>query len=170
MTEKTRSAADTTATVLVDEAATVAYGLALGQRLLRDYDGRALVFLRGQLGAGKTTLVRGVLNALGHQGAVKSPTYTLLEPYSCNGQDAFHFDLYRIADAEELAFVGFDEIIDGPGIKLIEWPEKAESWLPAAQVEISLAVTPLPVAEHPAMGYRVDDPRQFGRTAHAIYR
>ena len=129
---------------LADEAATVAFGLQLGQRLLSDYGGNALVFLHGQLGAGKTTLVRGLLRALGHSGAVKSPTYTLLEPYSYNGQDAFHFDLYRVADAEELAFVGFDEILDGPGLKLIEWPEKAASWLPPADVEVHLQLHPDP--------------------------
>lgn len=127
---------------LADEAATVSYGERLGLRILSDYQGRALVFLRGQLGAGKTTIVRGLLNTLGHTGAVKSPTYTLLEPYSYNGQDAFHFDLYRIADPQELSFVGFDEIIDGPGIKLIEWPEKAESWLPKPDINITLEVPP----------------------------
>lgn len=139
---------------LKDEAATVEFGLSLGQRLVQEYDGHALVFLRGQLGAGKTTLVRGVLRAIGHQGAVKSPTYTLLEPYSYNGQDVFHFDLYRIADAEELSFIGFDEIIDSVGIKLIEWPEKAESWLPKAHIDITLEV--------PAR-------TELGRVVHAIY-
>ena len=127
---------------LADETATVSYGYRLGKRILADYQGNALVFLRGQLGAGKTTLVRGLLTTLGHTGAVKSPTYTLLEPYSYNGQDAFHFDLYRVADPQELSFVGFDEIIDGPGIKLIEWPEKAESWLPNPDINITLEVLP----------------------------
>jgi tRNA threonylcarbamoyladenosine biosynthesis protein TsaE len=127
---------------LADETATVNYGIQLCRRILADYEGNALVFLRGQLGAGKTTLVRGLLTTLGHTGAVKSPTYTLLEPYSYNGQDAFHFDLYRVADPQELSFVGFDEIIDGPGIKLIEWPEKAESWLPNPDINITLEVPP----------------------------
>ena len=125
---------------LVDEAATVAFGHHLAERLVQDFAGRALVFLHGQLGAGKTTLVRGVLQHFGYSGAVKSPTYTLLEPYTLNGQDAFHFDLYRVADPEELAFVGFDEIIDGPGIKLIEWPERASDWLPQADVDVYIEV------------------------------
>ncbi len=146
---------------LVDEAATVEFGRQLGRQLLDKYHGNVLVFLHGQLGAGKTTLVRGVLAALGHEGAVKSPTYTLLEPYSYNGQDAYHFDLYRIGDAEELAFVGFDEIIDGPGIKLIEWPERAATWLPAAQVEVSLEVAVVTSAQ----GLEVP-----GRVVNAVYR
>ena len=125
---------------LIDEDATTAFGAALLRALQTRYAGNALVWLRGELGAGKTTLVRGILRALGHSGAVKSPTYTLLEPYRYNGQDAFHFDLYRVQDPEELSFVGFDEILDGPGIKLIEWPEKAQSWLPEPQVEVSLEV------------------------------
>ncbi|WP_348680486.1 tRNA (adenosine(37)-N6)-threonylcarbamoyltransferase complex ATPase subunit type 1 TsaE [Marinobacter nauticus] len=95
----------------------------------------------GPNGAGKTTLARGVLQALGHSGVVKSPTYTLLEPYRIGAQDAFHFDLYRVNDPEELSFIGFDEIIDGPGLKLIEWPERATSWLPEPTVEVTLHVT-----------------------------
>ena len=125
---------------LADEAATVALGAALVHEIQARYGGNACVWLRGPLGAGKTTLVRGMLIELGHSGAVKSPTFTLLEPYSLNGQDAFHFDLYRIADPEELALVGFDEVIDGRGLKLVEWPEKAATWLPPADVDIELAV------------------------------
>ena len=126
--------------LLADEAATVLMGRELAAHIVDARGGDALVFLHGQLGAGKTTMVRGLLEALGHSGAVKSPTYTLLEPYTCNGQDAFHFDLYRVADPEELAFVGFDEIIDGPGIKLIEWPERADDWLPKADIEVTILV------------------------------
>ena len=125
---------------LVDEQATIAYGAELCREVAERYHGNALIFLHGELGAGKTTLVRGVLQTLGHSGAVKSPTYTLLEPYRLSGQDAFHFDLYRVQDPEELSFVGFDEIIDGPGMKLIEWPEKADHWLPAPQIELRLQV------------------------------
>ena len=126
---------------LPGETDTVALGRKLGERLVSDYGGSALVFLRGELGAGKTTLVRGLLSAIGHSGVVKSPTYTLLEPYSYGGQDAYHFDLYRINDPAELAFVGFDEIIDGPGLKLIEWPERATEWLPRAQVAVRLELS-----------------------------
>lgn len=126
---------------LPEEADTVAFGHRLGARLLQDYSGSALVLLHGELGAGKTTLVRGLLKAIGHSGVVKSPTYTLLEPYSYGGQDAYHFDLYRINDPAELAFIGFDEIIDGPGLKLVEWPERASHWLPRAQVDVRLALS-----------------------------
>lgn len=123
---------------LPDEAATLEFGATLAAAMQTRFEGHALVFLRGQLGAGKTTLVRGLLHALGHSGSVKSPTYTLLEPYSLGEIAVYHFDLYRVADAAELGFVGIDEIVDGDGLKLFEWPEKAAGWLPAADVEISL--------------------------------
>ncbi|NKC00238.1 MAG: tRNA (adenosine(37)-N6)-threonylcarbamoyltransferase complex ATPase subunit type 1 TsaE [Pseudomonadales bacterium] len=127
--------------ILTSEDATVQFGARLGQELLEKYAGSALVLLHGELGAGKTTLVRGMLRSMGHSGVVKSPTYTLLEPYSLDGQDAYHFDLYRINDPEELLFVGFDEIIDGPGLKLIEWPERADGWLPKAQTIVKLELS-----------------------------
>jgi len=94
------------------------------------------VFLQGELGAGKTTLVRGILRALGYDGAVKSPTYTLLEPYELADRMVFHFDLYRIGDSEELDFIGMDELLDAPAIKLIEWPERAEDRLPRPDIDI----------------------------------
>ena len=125
---------------LADEAATVAFGEWLSQVLVERYDGTAVVFLEGQLGAGKTTLVRGVLRGLGHAGVVKSPTYTLLEPYNIAGQEIYHFDLYRVNDPQELEFVGFDEIVDGPGLKLFEWPEQAAAWLPRPDVRVRLSV------------------------------
>jgi tRNA threonylcarbamoyladenosine biosynthesis protein TsaE len=125
---------------LADEAATVAFGRQLSEILSNRYSGCAVVFLRGQLGAGKTTLVRGLLQGLGHEGVVKSPTYTLLEPYNMRAGEVFHFDLYRVNDPQELEFVGFDEIIDGAGLKLFEWPEKAADWLPQPDVEVSLHV------------------------------
>ena len=130
---------------IAHEGAMVAWGAVVVEHLVEHYAGRALVFLHGQLGAGKTTLVRGMLQRLGHSGAVKSPTYTLLEPYELETQAVFHFDLYRVNDPDELALVGFDEVIDGPGIKLIEWPEKAENWLPPADVEISIDVLTEPL-------------------------
>ncbi len=125
---------------LPDEAATEAFGAWLGEQLTTRYNGCAVVFLAGQLGAGKTTLVRGLLRGMGHSGAVKSPTYTLLEPYNIGGREIYHFDLYRVNDPQELEFVGFDEIVDGPGIKLFEWAEKAAQWLPAPDVCVSLRV------------------------------
>ena len=125
---------------LADENATVEFGRWLGGELDRRYAGRAVIFLQGQLGAGKTTMVRGLLRGYGHSGVVKSPTYTLLEPYNMSDHEVYHFDLYRVNDPHELEFVGIDEIVDGPGLKLFEWAEKAESWLPEPDVRISLSV------------------------------
>jgi tRNA threonylcarbamoyladenosine biosynthesis protein TsaE len=114
--------------------ATVAFGRRLAQELPTD----ALVFLRGHLGAGKTTLVRGILHGLGYAGAVKSPTYTLLEPYELRSRQVYHFDFYRIVDSQELDFIGIDELISSNALKLVEWPERAEGRLPEADVEIYL--------------------------------
>lgn len=125
---------------LAAEADTLALGRSLGQQLVNDHHARAVVFLEGQLGAGKTTLVRGLLHGLGHSGVVKSPTYTLLEPYTLDGQEVYHFDLYRVNDPQELEFVGFDEIVDGPGLKIFEWAERASDWLPAPDVRVRLSV------------------------------
>jgi len=116
--------------------ATEKYGEQLAQRL----DKAALVFLHGQLGAGKTTLVRGILRALGHTAAVKSPTYTLLEPYELADWTVYHFDFYRINDPQELDFIGLDELLDVQAVKLIEWPERAQDRLPAPDVEILLSL------------------------------
>lgn len=121
---------------LADEAATLAFA----GELLPHLEGAPLVFLEGQLGAGKTTLVRGILRALGHEGSVKSPTYTLLEPYEVAGRTIYHFDLYRIGDSEELDFIGFDELLDTDAIKLIEWPEQGAGRLPAPDVRIRLSL------------------------------
>ena len=98
----------------------------------------AVVFLRGELGAGKTTLVRGILRAFGFRGAVKSPTYTLLEPY--DEYSVYHFDFYRIADSRELEFIGVDEHMAAASIKLIEWPERAGAQLPAPDIDVALFV------------------------------
>jgi tRNA threonylcarbamoyladenosine biosynthesis protein TsaE len=99
-----------------------------------------LVFLHGDLGAGKTTLVRGILRQLGHTGSVKSPTYTLLEPYDLPALQVLHFDFYRVADSQELEFIGIDELMDSQAIKLVEWPERVQDRLPTADLEIYLNV------------------------------
>ncbi len=111
-----------------------------GRQLVQQLDRAALVFLRGQLGAGKTTLVRGILRALGHTQAVKSPTYTLLEPYELEDRAVYHFDFYRIVDSQELDFIGIDELLDADATKLIEWPEHAKDRLPEPDVDVLLSL------------------------------
>jgi len=96
--------------------------------------------LHGDLGAGKTCLVRGVLNALGYNGRVKSPTYTLVEPYQVAGLDLRHFDLYRLTSEEEWEAAGFRDEFDGNAIFFIEWPEKAAGFIPPADIEITLHI------------------------------
>jgi len=95
-----------------------------------------VIYLRGDLGAGKTTLVRALLQALGYAGRVKSPTYTLLEQYEAGGLHLRHFDLYRFQDEEEWEAAGFRDEFDGCNVCVIEWPEKAKELLPQADIEI----------------------------------
>jgi tRNA threonylcarbamoyladenosine biosynthesis protein TsaE len=95
-----------------------------------------VIYLRGDLGAGKTTLVRALLYALGYQGRVKSPTYTLLEQYEVAGFNFRHFDLYRFHDADEWETAGFSDEFDGKNICLVEWPEQAAGLVPPADLEI----------------------------------
>ena len=111
---------------IADAEAMLAYGAALAARSGRD----ELIFLEGDLGAGKTTLARGILRGLGFSGHVKSPTYTLVEPYEFGSIHVYHFDFYRIKDPEELEYVGFDDLLAERAIKLVEWPEKAFGRLP----------------------------------------
>jgi tRNA threonylcarbamoyladenosine biosynthesis protein TsaE len=121
---------------LPDEAAT----LALGARLARALQPGLYIELLGDLGAGKTTLVRGLLRALGYQGRVKSPTFTLLEHYSVLRFNLYHFDLYRFEDPEEWLDAGFREHFNRDSVCLVEWPQKAAGCLPRADVTVRLAI------------------------------
>ena len=111
-----------------------------GADLHRLLPASAIVFLRGDLGAGKTTLVRGYLRAAGYVGAVKSPTYNLVEDYTVAGQKIYHFDLYRLNDPEELEYIGISDYFAQDGLCFIEWPDKGEGFLPRPDCEISLTV------------------------------
>ncbi len=98
------------------------------------------IHLQGALGAGKTTFVRGLLRSLGHEGAVKSPTYTLVESYQLQGHAIYHFDFYRLADAAELDSIGYRDYFDPPSCSLVEWPERAAGLLGRADLEIVLCM------------------------------
>jgi tRNA threonylcarbamoyladenosine biosynthesis protein TsaE len=121
---------------LPDEAATLAFGA----QLARELSPGMTFYLEGDLGAGKTTLVRGVLRALGYGGRVKSPTYTLAENYSLPAFELYHFDLYRLHDPREWLDAGFRDVADGQVVTLIEWPEKAAGWLPPPDVIVRLTI------------------------------
>jgi tRNA threonylcarbamoyladenosine biosynthesis protein TsaE len=121
-------------TWLADEAATEAFGARLATVLVPGM----VVYLRGGLGAGKTTLCRGLLRAWGHRGAVKSPTYTLVEPYVLDSWRVCHFDLYRLLEPRELEDLGIRDYLDGEAVLLIEWPERGGACTPAADLVIEL--------------------------------
>jgi tRNA threonylcarbamoyladenosine biosynthesis protein TsaE len=115
--------------------------LALGRSLAPLLEPGMVIHLRGDLGAGKTTLARGLLRGLGYEGRVKSPTFTLLEPYKFSRLNLYHFDFYRFLDPEELDDAGFREYFNPQSACLIEWPEKAPD-LPPADIDITLDPAP----------------------------
>lgn len=123
------------ALTLADVAATERLGAAVAAALPSEVSGW-LLLLSGELGSGKSTLVRAMLRALGHQGAVPSPTYTLVEPYEVSGKLIYHVDLYRVSDADELQFLGWDELRDG--MVLVEWPERVAGLQNEADLLIEL--------------------------------
>jgi tRNA threonylcarbamoyladenosine biosynthesis protein TsaE len=120
-----------------DEAACAAQAVQLAGRLVA-VQGDALIELHGPLGAGKTTFVRHLLRALGVQGRIKSPTYTVVEPYSAHGFEVSHFDFYRFDDARELLDAGLRESFAAPGLKLVEWASRAAAWLPLADLRLAI--------------------------------
>lgn len=112
----------------------------LGATVSSAFKSGAVVYLEGDLGMGKTTLVRGVLRGLGHMGPVKSPTYTIVEPYELSDIEVFHFDLYRVSDAEELEFIGIRDYFSDGSLCLIEWAEMGRGILPEADLIVSLSL------------------------------
>jgi tRNA threonylcarbamoyladenosine biosynthesis protein TsaE len=120
-----------------DEAATQGWAARLGGKAqLRN----AIIELHGELGAGKTTLVRHLLRALGVQGRIKSPSYAVVEPHSVDGLNISHFDFYRFTDPREWEDAGFRDIFTAPGLKLIEWPDNARAALPVPDLAVHLSV------------------------------
>ncbi|MCL5669436.1 MAG: tRNA (adenosine(37)-N6)-threonylcarbamoyltransferase complex ATPase subunit type 1 TsaE [Gammaproteobacteria bacterium] len=114
--------------------------LAFGAELARQLCAGDRIYLSGELGAGKTTLVRGLLHGLGHQGAVKSPTFTLVEPYELAGFTIYHFDLYRINSLAELMGMGLEDYLAPHAVCLLEWPERGAGVLPEPDIALTLSL------------------------------
>jgi tRNA threonylcarbamoyladenosine biosynthesis protein TsaE len=119
--------------VLVDAEETESLGAQLTAAITP-----GIIYLNGDLGAGKTTLARGFLRGLGHAGKVRSPTYTLVEPYAFDAFPVYHLDLYRLADAEELEWLGLRDMLAEAALLLVEWPERGSGFLPPADLTIEL--------------------------------
>jgi len=124
-------------TVARGEQSMVEFGTMLGGAIVAG----AVIFLEGDLGMGKTTLSRGVLAAYGYQGVVKSPTYTLVEPYELAEKTVYHFDLYRLGNPEELEYMGIRDYFDGEQLCLVEWAQKAQMFLPQADIVVRIEVS-----------------------------
>lgn len=121
--------------------------LAFGARLAPCLPSQCVVYLEGELGTGKTTLARGLLAALGHRGAARSPTYTLLEPYELADRVLYHLDLYRLGDPLELDYLGLRDLLGEAALWLVEWPERGVGMLPLPDLRIRI--------EHAGMGRRL---------------